>query len=856
MVLWSQLQDSSAEPGRCSIANQEQAAESIFGEALELGPEERQVFLDRICLGQPALRSRVEALLKENDRLQGFLSEPPFTPSGRPAGEDLPKGTQLGRYTIVEPLGSGGMGQVFRAVNANLQRDAAVKVLHPELAGDTGLVTRFRREARALAALNHPNICTIFEIGEQDGLIFIAMEFLDGLTLRQRMANQRLELESTLTLSIQIADGLDAAHSAGIVHRDITPGNIFITRRGHVKILDFGVAKVAGARPSANASTASADHATLPGSVMGTVAYMSPEQVRGKEVDARSDLFSFGVVLYQVATGLLPFRGDSPGLIFDAILNRAPAPLLRVNPDLPAALEEIVGKALEKSPDLRYHHAADMRIDLMRLKRSLEPGHHESMGEVRSALEQVAVSKPAEPQPSIAVLPFANMSADKENEYFSDGLAEEILNLLAKMPGLKVIARTSSFSFRGKDQDIRKIAQALGVQNILEGSVRRAGNRIRVTAELIHAADGAHLWSERYDRELADVFAVQDEISAAIAQELQLKLSPRADAKPRYTPKLPAWEALLKARHFHWKVTRESMDQAKVFYEQAIALDPQFALAQAQYADYLYGRTTLDMTPLREAAPVARALAQRALELDPSLPEAHAVLGALAGCLDYNWNEAGRQLALATADDSDSPHCHFTRGLHYFLSLGRRKEAVEQVEIALRGDPLQLMIRSVMGMCLDSAGRHAEAEEHLRQTVALDPNFSWAWYLLAGHYAARQMFAEALPFAEKAFSLAPWWAPSVGVYAALLVRTGARDRGLDLIQRLGSGEAYGASKGLALFYLCCGEIDRAADWFEKAIEERYPRVPSTLQGAIAEPLRASPRWPKLAALMNLPTEAS
>ena len=249
-------------------------------------------------------------------------------------------------------------------------------------------------------------------------------------------------------------------------------------------------------------------------------------------------------------------------------------------------------------------------------------------------------------------------------------------------------------------------------------------------------------------------------------------------------------------------------------------------------------------------------MAQRALELDPSLPEAHAILCVLAAAYDYNWKEAGRQFALATADDSASPLCHLARGLYYFLSLGRRKEAVEQFEIAVRGDPLQLTIRSFMGMCLDSAGRHAEAEEHLRQAVALDPNFFWAWHYLSEHYAARQMFAEALPFAEKAFSLAPWFAPIVGVYAALLVRTGARDRGMDLIQRLGSGEAYGASTGLALFYLCCGEIDRAADWFEKAIEERYTLVHASLQSAMAEPLRAGPRWPKLAALMNLPTEAS
>ena len=395
------------------------------------------------------------------------------------------------------------------------------------------------------------------------------------------------------------------------------------------------------------------------------------------------------------------------------------------------------------------------------------------MAELREALGKAAAAgTSAEQQPSIAVLPFANMSADKENEYFSDGLAEEILNLLAKIPGLKVIARTSSFAFRGKEQDIRKIAETLRVQNILEGSVRRAGNRIRVTAQLIHAADGTHLWSERYDREMADVFAVQDEISAAIAEALQVKLSPQAAAKPRYTPKLPAYEALLKARHFHWKVTAESMEQAKVFYEQAIALDPQYALAQALYADYLFGRTTMGMTPLREAAPVARAMAQRALELDPSLPEAHTVLGVLAATYDFNWKEAGRQFTLATADDSASPHCHFICALFYLFGSGRRKEAVEQLERALQGDPLQLTIRTFMAVCLGAAGRYTEAEEHFRQASDLDPNFFWAYGYLAELYAARRMFAEALPVAEKAFALAPWYAPIVGLYAGLLVRNG------------------------------------------------------------------------------------
>jgi TolB-like protein len=476
------------------------------------------------------------------------------------------------------------------------------------------------------------------------------------------------------------------------------------------------------------------------------------------------------------------------------------------------------------------------------------------MAELKSALQQVS-AQPADKEPSIAVLPFANMSADKENEYFSDGLAEEILNLLAKIPGLKVIARTSSFAFRGKEQDITKIAEALRVQNILEGSVRRSGNRIRVTAQLIHAADGTHIWSERYDREMTDVFAVQDEISLAIAQELKLKLSPQPAAKPRYTPKLPAYEAYLKARHFHWMVTAESMARANEFYEQAIALDPQFALAHALYADYLFGRTVLGMTPMREAAPVIRAVAQKALELDRSLPEAHAVLCILAAAYDYDWREGARRFILATASQALSPWALAYLGEFYLVTSGRKKEAVEQVERAVQGDPLHLTIRTIMAACLGAAGRYAEAEAQLRQILDLDPNVGLAYSGLAFDYAARRMFVEALPLAEKAFSLAPWYASNVGIYAGLLVRAGQQNRGIELIQRLGSGEVYGTPMGLAIFHTCCDEIDLAADWIEKVIEERFPSVAYWLQTRMAAPLRASPRWPKLAALMNLHEKA-
>ena len=704
----------------------------------------------------------------------------------------LSAGDKLGPYEILAPIGAGGMGEVWKARDTRLGRIVAIKRLKGEHSA------RFEQEARAVAALNHPHICQIYDIGPD----YLVLEYVEGgpLTGPQTEAD-------AVRAALQIAAALEAAHAKGILHRDLKPANILMTTAG-AKLLDFGLAKLV-----------SDGDATQTLGVSGTPLYMSPEQAEGKSLDARSDVFSFGAVLYELLTGRRAF--DS----LAAVLRDEPAPLTS-----PAAA--IASRCLAKQPGQRF----------------------QTMTDVKAALLGIGHARPAE-EPSIAVLPFANMSGDKEQEYFSDGLAEEIINALVKVPGLKVIARTSAFAFKGQNTDIRKIAETLGVANILEGSVRRSGNRIRVTAQLITAADGSHLWSERYDREMADVFAVQDEISAAISEALQVKLSQHAAAKPRYTPKLPAYEALLKAKHFHWKVTAESMEQAKVFYEQAIALDPQYALAQATYADYLFGRTTIGISRLRDIAPVARTLARRALELEPSLPEAHNVLGCLAAYLDYNWKEAESECLLSTASDAASAHCYFGFGFCLHLA-GRGRDAVKQLEQAVQRDPLQTTIRTWLGITLSTLGRDAEAEEQFRQTMHLDANFFWAYVFLAEFYAARGRFAEALPIAEKAFTLTPWYPSSVGIYAGLLARLGQPDRGQELIQKLGSGETFGASTGRAIFHTCCGEMDLAADWCEKAIAERDPQGSQTLQTPLFEPLRASPRWPKLAALMNLQAEAS
>jgi len=708
---------------------------------------------------------------------------------------------QLGPYTLLAHIGAGGMGEVWKARDTRLDRIVAIKRLKGSHSA------RFEQEARAIAALNHPNICQIYDVGPD----YLVMEFIDGAPLRGG-----LPVDEALRLAIQIAGALEAAHRKSILHRDLKPANIMVTE-GAVKLLDFGLAKLmTGADADATA--------TLEGTVAGTAAYMSPEQAQGKPLDERSDIFSFGAVLYELFSGRRAFAGEHAVTALAAVIHKDPEPL-----QAPPDIARIVTRCLRKAPSERC----------------------QSMAEIKAALE-AAAAKPAEPQPSIAVLPFANMSRDADDEYFSDGLAEEIINALAHIPGLKVTARTSAFAFQGQKLDIRRIAETLDVRTILEGSVRRAGNRIRVTAQLINAADGYHLWSERYDRELTDVFAVQDEIAAAIAKALQVKLTPGTAAK-RHTPVLLAHEALLRARHVYYKFpTRETLERARDYYEQAVQLDPRYALAHCEFGLYFLALAGLSLRPVREVMPAVRQHVQEALDIDASLQEARAILGIAAGSYDHDWKEAERQFSLALAGDPAPPMARCFYGYYYLLPVGRLEDALRELHLGLAGDPLNSMCRSMLASCFLAAGRNEDGYREVRKVLELDPNHGPSYLHLCLEQLSRGRLPEALAFAEKSYECMRWHPTTTGLFAALLALTGDRGRAGEILQPFADGQANGAPMALLYFHGLCGDLDQAADWAEKAIAERLLNMPVFLRGGYGSFLRSSPRWPKLAKMMNLP----
>ena len=700
------------------------------------------------------------------------------------------------------------MGEVYRARDSRLDRDVAIKVLPAPVSADADRLRRFEDEARAIASLNHPHICQLYDIGPG----YLVLEFIDGEPLRGPVAARE-----AVRQAIQIARALEAAHDRGILHRDLKPANVLITRDGTVKLLDFGLAKLL--RPTREDPDGLTHIAaqTIAGAILGSPGYMSPEQAAGKPLDIRSDVFSFGIILQELLSGV---RASGDG---DALQSgQAPPPLAR-----------IVQRCMAANPRERF----------------------QTMGEVRAVLEHASTeltSAPGARKPSIAVLPFANMSADKENEYFGDGLAEEVINALAQVPGLQVAGRTSSFVFRGKEIELTEVGRRLNVEHLLEGSVRRAGNRVRVTAQLIKVADGFHLWSERYDREWTDIFAIQDEITHAIASALRIRLSADLPTPRRHTPNLRAYEAYLKARDLWYTAFPGSFEQTKAMLEHAITLDAQFALPYSILGGCYTMLANLGFKPAHEVMPLARAAEEEALRVDPALPEAHALLAVCAGGFGHDWIGAEREWRLAMAREPISRDVRFWYGNHYLLAIGRVAEAVETMAMGLQEDPLNLLYRHHYSRGLRHLGRLDEAETELRRVLDVDANFPWALETLGAVCAQQGNSEEALALTERAHVVTPWSYTVVGQLAALLERAGDRKRADTLLQTLGTGEAYGASTGLAIFHAMRGDAEQSAEWAARGIAQRF--LP--LVYVVSPLLKSQRQWPALARLLNLPASGA
>jgi serine/threonine-protein kinase len=784
-------------------------------------------------------------------------------------------GTTLGHYRILERLGAGGMGEVYRAHDVQLDRDVALKVLPAESFSDSAARARLLREARSGASLNHPHICSIYEVGEADGLAYIAMELVEGQPLSAWLAAGALPAEEVLRYGLQIAQALAHAHERGMVHRDLKSANVVITPEGQAKVLDFGLAKRVSEKGLDEATTKSQASLTAAGAVVGTLPYMAPEQFRGQPADARSDVWALGVVLYEMASGSRPFRGQTGFDLSAAILTQPPAVLPEtVRPELKAVIE----RCLEKEPARRYQRGGELKAALEAVQtgaavpfaaRREQPGRRRTwlaLGGVAAVLVTAAVAFDVGGLRNLllrgvgaragaiklAVLPFANPSGDSEQEYFSDGLTEEMITQLGRLhpQRLGVIARTSAMRYKKTDKTIRQIGQELGVDYVLEGSARREGSRVRVTAELISVRDQTQVWAESYERELTGILALQSDLARGVAGSLALKLLPaeevRLSAARPVDPE--AYEAYLKGLHHWYKLTPSEVDTALEYFELALKKDPNYALAHTGIAWIWVARNQLQLTPPGEALPRAKAAALKALELDGTLAQAHEVLASVR-FQEFEWAGAVSESERAIELNPNYPDVRAFYS-HYLNIMHRPKEAMRQIERALELDPFNTLFLGLYAVDLVFVGRHDDAIAAARKALRAQPDAEVARYALWAAFFCQGMFGEALAEDKKRYAAdrevqeALERGDREGGYR------GATKRAAETLSAR-SGQTYVSPTEISRFYMAAGERIRAIEWLEKAFEVREPSLPY-IDSPEFDSLRSDPRFQDLKRRMRLP----
>jgi serine/threonine-protein kinase len=783
----------------------------------------------------------------------------------------------ISHYRIIERLGAGGMGVVYKAEDTRLERFVALKFLTDSMAQDALALERFRREARAASALNHPGICTIYDIAEQDGLAFIAMEFIDGETLRSHIQEKALSVEELLKLGIQIADALDAAHAEGIIHRDIKPANIFVSKRGHAKVLDFGLAKLVPKGifgSDADSSGKAQDSASIVGIISGTPSYMSPEQVRGDYLDPRSDIFSLGLVIYEMATGRQAFGGTS-GMIIEAVLTQSPVSAQSINPRVPPGLESIINKALHKDRDQRYQQAAEMRRDLERLERSLDTGWGAAEACTESAASTAvqlptrerragnSAAQAGSPRPervskvidSLAVLPFENASRDPEHEYLSDGIAGSLINILAAVPKLRVMAQSTVSRYKGRAIDAQTAGRELRVRAVLTGRIMQSGESLRIGAELVDVATGSQLWGAQYDRKRDDIFAIQDDISQEISGKLRLKLT-RAEKKrltKRQTDDAEAYRLYLQGRH-HWnRWTEDGFYKAIEFFQQAVEKDPGYALAHAGVADSYVLLGWNSYLPPKDAFPKGKMAAMGALSLDPDLGEAHTPLAAVLWLHDWHWPRAQSEFERSLALNPAYPTANHWYA-EYLMTMGGLAEAIARMKKSQELDPLSLIISVAIGRAFYMARRYEEAVEQLRRTVELEPNYPVTYWILGLLLRKMGRYEQAIAEGEKGVKLSGGSSLMSAALAQTFATAGRKQQALQILDDLTNltKQRYVAPYFFAGIHIGLGENDRAMEYLEQSYEEHshwliYLHLDPDMDG-----LRSDQRFQDLVRRVGLP----